>query len=81
MKFEVYREGGGRNLLSAFAGDWRWRLVADNGEIVATSGEGYHNKADCLHGIELVTSTSSATIVYDQTQGRVLARTILGGWS
>ena len=24
-------------------GEWRWRAVARNGEIVATSGEGYRN--------------------------------------
>jgi uncharacterized protein YegP (UPF0339 family) len=29
------------------AGEWRWRLVAENGQIVATSGEGYINRADC----------------------------------
>ncbi|MCI1145929.1 DUF1508 domain-containing protein [Stenotrophomonas maltophilia] len=80
MKFEVYREGG-LSLLAQAVGDWRWRLRADNGRIIATSGEGYQNKADCLHGIELVTSASVATIVYDESQRRVLTRTILGGWS
>ncbi|WP_224329015.1 MULTISPECIES: DUF1508 domain-containing protein [Stenotrophomonas] len=80
MKFEVFREGG-LNLLAQTSGDWRWRLRADNGRIIATSGEGYRNRDDCLHGIELVTSTSVATIVYDESQGRVLGRTILGGWS
>ncbi|WP_401728583.1 YegP family protein [Stenotrophomonas muris] len=80
MKFEVYREGG-RSLLAQAAGDWRWRLRGDNGRIIATSGEGYQNKADCLHGIELVISTSVVTIVYDESQGRVLGKTILGGWS
>lgn len=80
MKFEVYREGG-LSLLAQGAGDWRWRLRGDNGRIIATSGEGYQNKADCLHGIELVTSATAATIVYDESQGRVLARSLLGGWS
>lgn len=28
-------------------GDWRWRLVATNGETVA-SGEGYRNSSDLL---------------------------------
>ena len=23
------------------AGEWRWRLTADNGQIIAVSGEGY----------------------------------------
>jgi len=33
---------------------WYWRLVAENGRTVADGGEGYHNEADCLHGIRLV---------------------------
>ena len=39
-------------------GEWRWRLRANNNEIVATSGEGYVRKASCLHGIELVQTLS-----------------------
>jgi uncharacterized protein len=27
---------------------WRWRLLADNGRIVADSSEGYHNRSDCV---------------------------------
>lgn len=80
MKFEIYREGG-RSLLAQAVGDWRWRLRADNGRIIATSGEGYQNKADCLHGIELVTSASVATTVYDATQSRNLTRSVLGTWT
>jgi uncharacterized protein YegP (UPF0339 family) len=34
-------------------GQWRWRLVANNNEIIA-HGESYKNKADCLHAIELI---------------------------
>lgn len=29
-------------------GDWRWRIVASNGRIVADSAEGYEDRADCL---------------------------------
>lgn len=28
--------------------EWRWRLTAANGRIVAESGEGYKNRADAL---------------------------------
>ena len=28
-------------------GEWRWRKIASNGEIVGASSEGYKNKADC----------------------------------
>ncbi len=43
-KFEVYTDN---------AGEFRFRLKARNGEIIATS-EGYKAKAGCLNGIESV---------------------------
>ena len=42
------------------AGEWRWHLKAANNQIIATSGEGYRNEADCLAAIELVKASSSA---------------------
>ncbi|MBU7026706.1 MAG: YegP family protein [Theionarchaea archaeon] len=43
-KFEVYKDA---------AGEFRFRLKAPNGEIIAVS-EGYTTKANCLNGIESV---------------------------
>lgn len=43
-KFEVYQDK---------AGEFRFRLKARNGEIIATS-EGYKTKTSCLNGIESV---------------------------
>lgn len=43
-KFEVYTDK---------AGEFRFRLKARNGEIIATS-EGYKAKAGCLNGIESI---------------------------
>lgn len=43
-KFEVYVDK---------AGEYRFRLTAKNGQIIAT-GEGYSAKAGCLNGIESV---------------------------
>ncbi len=40
------------------AGEWRWRLVADNGEIVASS-EAYTTKEHALRGAE--TASAAAT--------------------
>ena len=45
-------------------GQWRWNLRAANHTIIADSGEGYINKADCAHGIALVQSTTVATPIY-----------------
>lgn len=33
---------------------WRWRIVASNGRIVADSAEGYVNKGDAKHGLKIV---------------------------
>ena len=49
------------------ATEYRWRLRADNNEIIADSGEGYVHKHDCEHGIELVKSQSPTAEVEDQT--------------
>jgi uncharacterized protein YegP (UPF0339 family) len=43
-KFEVYKDN---------AGEFRFRLKAKNGEIIAT-GESYKAKASCLKGIESI---------------------------
>lgn len=43
---EVYRRADGK---------WAWRLIAQNGEIVATDGgQGYENRADAEHTAEAV---------------------------
>ena len=43
-KFEVYQDK---------AGEFRFRLKATNGQVIAT-GEGYKAKASCLNGVESV---------------------------
>jgi uncharacterized protein len=43
---------------------WRWYLKAANDRKIANSGEGYHNKADCLAAINLVKGSKDAP-VYD----------------
>jgi hypothetical protein len=42
-KLEIYRDA---------RREWRWRLKASNGRILADSGEGYRRKASLLGGIE-----------------------------
>jgi len=44
-------------------GEWRWRLWAANrSDVLADSGEGYKNKADCLHAINLVKNSKDAPV-------------------
>lgn len=44
MEFELYRAK--RGLLRR--NQWRWRLIADNGRVIATSGESYNNRSDAF---------------------------------
>jgi uncharacterized protein YegP (UPF0339 family) len=44
------------------SGQWRWQLHAANNRIIADSGEGYHNKQDCLHAIDLVKDSKDAPV-------------------
>jgi uncharacterized protein YegP (UPF0339 family) len=54
MRFELYRDAGG---------EWRWRLRATNGNVLADSAEGYARREDCEHGIALVQQSRNAAIV------------------
>lgn len=56
-KFEIYRDD---------AGEFRWRLKAANGRIVADSSEGYRNKDDLqatLHGLIVAIQGMSFEVV------------------
>ena len=54
MKFEIYKDD---------ADDFRWRLKAANGRIIADSAEGYQKKAACIRGIKLVKRSHGARTV------------------
>ncbi|MCO7398307.1 DUF1508 domain-containing protein [Stenotrophomonas maltophilia] len=47
------------------ANEFRWRLYAQNGRVVADSGEGYKNRADCVHGARLVASVATGALIWD----------------
>ncbi len=44
------------------ADQWRWTLYASNNRKIANSGEGYFNKADCQHAIDLVKGSRQAPV-------------------
>ena len=44
-------------------GEWRWRLKASNGRIIADSGEGYRNELECLDDISRVKGSANAPVV------------------
>jgi hypothetical protein len=58
MAFEIYKDA---------KGEFRWRLKASNGQIVATGGQGYSAKADCKHAIESIQKNAATATVEDST--------------
>ena len=52
--FEIYRDAGG---------DWRWRLRAVNGRIVADSAEGYASKRNAKRAVTAVLDAVESTLV------------------
>ena len=53
-KFEIYQDT---------FGDFRWRFQSNSGKVLAVSGEGYNNRANCEHAIILIKrETAQATI-------------------
>jgi uncharacterized protein YegP (UPF0339 family) len=55
--FEVYRDT---------AGEWRWRLVHENGNILADSGEGYASRQKARQGIDSVRNNASEADIDEQ---------------
>lgn len=63
MKFELYREAKPRLpepgcIPDPEPGDWRWRLRANNGKIVAEGGEGYEHAHDMVRTVNKYVATS-----------------------
>jgi uncharacterized protein YegP (UPF0339 family) len=56
-KFEIYKDK---------RGEFRWRLLADNNQVIAT-GEGYSSKDGCKNGIESVKKNAPEAEIDDQT--------------
>lgn len=48
------RIGMGADVYQDAAGEWRWKLVAANGRIMADSGEGYTRRRDAYRALATV---------------------------
>jgi uncharacterized protein YegP (UPF0339 family) len=57
VQFEIHRASGGQ---------FYWRIVASNGQVLATS-ETYYNKADAQSAAESVQRGAASAPLYDQT--------------
>lgn len=51
---------------------WYWNLNADNNQKIAAGAEGYINKQDAIHGINLVKANAAASNIYDKSQEKWL---------
>lgn len=55
-KFEIFKDK---------KGEFRWRLRAVNGKIIADSGEGYTTKTNCKKGIASVQKNAPKAEIID----------------
>jgi uncharacterized protein YegP (UPF0339 family) len=56
-KFELYKDA---------KGEFRWRLVASNGQTIATSGESYKAKDSAKAGIESVKKNAPTAAIEEK---------------
>ncbi|HET6740715.1 MAG TPA: YegP family protein [Kribbella sp.] len=57
-KFELYKDK---------SGEFRFRLKAGNGEVIATSSESYQTKSSAMNGIDSIKRNAAEANVDDQT--------------
>lgn len=57
-KFELYKDA---------KGEFRWRLIASNGQMIANGGEGYKSKDSAKNGIESVKKNAPSAPIEDKT--------------
>ncbi len=53
-KLEIYEDA---------KGEYRWRLKSSNGRIIATSGEGYTRKSDCIEAQRKIAVTMREAVI------------------
>ena len=58
LKFEVYQDN---------KGEYRWRVLATNGQTIGSSNEGYKAKADCEKAVDTVKKGAAKAEVDDKT--------------
>jgi uncharacterized protein YegP (UPF0339 family) len=56
LTFEVYQDT---------AKEYRWRLKAADGAVLATSGQGYKAKADCKNGVERIRKDAADKLSFE----------------
>ena len=47
-------------------GEWRWRYIRSNGEPMADSADGCHNRADCVSAAEYLFVETEVAFTYEE---------------
>jgi hypothetical protein len=63
--FEVYKDK---------SNEFRWRLRTTNKQVIATSGDGYKSRQDCLSGIESVKKNAPDAPVEEEKPAQPAAK-------
>ena len=56
LKFETYQDARKEH---------RWRLKATNGQVIATSGQGYKDKRDCDNAIDRIKKDAATKLTFE----------------
>jgi uncharacterized protein YegP (UPF0339 family) len=64
LTFEIYRDQKEGH---------RWRLKATNGQIIATSGQGYKDKRDCKNAIDRIKKDAATRLKFETYQDKAKA--------
>ena len=59
-QFQVYQDA---------SKGFRWRLLADNNQVIATASETYNAKADCLQSIDIIKKGNASLGMYQDKTG------------
>jgi uncharacterized protein YegP (UPF0339 family) len=65
-KFEIYQDA---------QLEFHWRFRANNGKILAESGESYNNRANCEHAIISMRQQVPRAVVIDQVESSLRVAT------
>ena len=45
-------------------GEWRWTYYAKNGEAISVSSEGYKNRSDCSHAVDIMKGSGDSPLFF-----------------
>lgn len=66
----VHVEDGAFDVYPDQSGEWRWRLLAPNGRIIADSGEGYSSRSNAMRAVSTVRDVDAHEFeVYEDSEG------------